>query len=178
MLAAGGFITNALAQGSMLSPDGTSGPHHFQKSLENARQMPGILMHFMATKEQTNGAFALLEAKAVPGMEPPLHVHEHEDESFYMIDGKMIVTIGEEEYEVNSGDFIFMPRGIPHTQKILSESIHVLICISPAGFEQFFWDISQPAADLSVPPVSTKEPTKEEMEMMMKMNAKYGISPG
>ncbi len=174
-LSTGGLMTNILAQGQMQNPNNGSGPFHFQKSLERARQAPGMMMHFLATKEETNGAYALIEAKAVPGMEPPLHYHKYEDESFYMLDGEMIVTIGDKDYEVKAGDFIFLPRMIPHTQKILSKSIHVILSISPGGLEQYFWDFSAPAKDFEIPGFPKEPPSEEMMKTIMEMNKKYGI---
>ena len=159
-----------------LSSLDSSGPYHYVKSLKKSRQMPGFLLNFIATKKETNGAFALIEGRARKGGEPSLHVHEHEDEAFYMLEGEMMVTIGEEEFHVKPGDFIFLPRQIPHTQKFLTETVHVLLFISPAGLEEYFWNLSAAAENFEIPALSTTPPTEEQMKIMMEMNAKYGIS--
>lgn len=39
---------------------------------ERTRVAPGMLMHFLATSADTNGAFAMLEARGRQGMEPLL----------------------------------------------------------------------------------------------------------
>ncbi|MFZ0546639.1 MAG: cupin domain-containing protein [Candidatus Promineifilaceae bacterium] len=147
-------------------------------NLENARAAPGMLLHFLAKKEDTNGAFALIEARARQGMEPGPHAHSHEDESFYLLNGRMWFKIGEEEFEANPGDFVFMPRGVVHQMKLLTETIHVLIVIAPAGFEHYFWQLSQPAESMDIPPLSSEPPTPEMMEMVAKLNETYGLSSG
>ena len=44
--------------------------------------------------EQTGGALTLMEFAAPPGFGPPRHLHESEDEAFYVIDGAMRVVCG------------------------------------------------------------------------------------
>ena len=41
---------------------------------DRARVAPGMLMHFLATSADTNGAFAMLEARGRQGMEPRAHM--------------------------------------------------------------------------------------------------------
>src|SRR5438128_1351559 len=40
-----------------------------------------------ATGSDTDGAFALLELVALPGAEPPPHVHHGTDETYYLVEG-------------------------------------------------------------------------------------------
>ena len=143
--------------------------------LSRARQAPGMLLNFLAMPEETGGAYALIEARAVPGMEPPLHWHEHEDEAFYMIDGRMIVTIGDAEHEITSGDFLSLPRGIPHTQKILSDSVHALLLITPGRLAHYFMNLTMPAADLTIPPPMPGPPPPEMMEKLAQLDKEFGI---
>lgn len=42
----------------------------------------GALITVHADSHDTNGEFALFEASGGPGGEPPLHIHENEDEMF------------------------------------------------------------------------------------------------
>ena len=65
--------------------------------------------------EQTGGACALMEFRVEPGYPvPPPHVHTHEDEISFVIEGGLDVTIGDETRTVRAGEAIFKPRGIPH----------------------------------------------------------------
>lgn len=151
-------------------------PYHYKPSLEKARKLPGLLLNFIVDKEQTNGAYSVIEGRARKGAEPSLHVHEYEDEAFYMIDGEMIVTIGKEDYHVRPGDFIFLPRKIPHTQKFISETVHVLLYASPGGLEGYFKALSMPAGDFEIPNISSEPPSEEMLKMIDRVNKQYGIS--
>jgi quercetin dioxygenase-like cupin family protein len=52
---------------------------------------------FKVLSEQTNGAYAILEQKIPAGHGPPLHVHRHETEIFYILDGQFEVSIGDQK---------------------------------------------------------------------------------
>lgn len=173
LLAAGTLISNTQLHAA--DADGESGPFHYSKSLESCRQMPGFTMNFVVDKSQTNGAYSIIEAKARKGGEPGLHYHEHEDEAFFMLEGEMMVVIGEKEYHVKPGDYIFLPRMIPHTQKFITETIHTILMISPAGLEEYFRAATLPAENFEIPPLSNEPPSEEMMQMMMKMNEQFGI---
>lgn len=45
----------------------------------------------------------------------PLHVHHHDDEAWYVVEGSLGVKVGESELEAQVGGAIFVPRGTPHT---------------------------------------------------------------
>ncbi len=180
-------VTAALTSGGILASKGINhraiqkednlSPFLYQKSLENARQMPGFLFNFIATKEQTGGQFAILEGMGIKGAEPFMHMHEYEDEAFYMVEGEMIAVVGEKEYHLRPGDFAFLPRRIPHTQRFITEKIHVLLFVSPGGLEEYFWELSMPAKNLEIPGIPTEPPSPEFMAKVMEMNKKFGIIP-
>jgi mannose-6-phosphate isomerase-like protein (cupin superfamily) len=67
------------------------------------------------------GAFVLAEWRD-PGGPPgpprliaPRHVHHHDDEAWYVLDGRLRVQVGTQEVEVPAGAGAFVPRGTPHT---------------------------------------------------------------
>jgi quercetin dioxygenase-like cupin family protein len=90
--------------------------------------------------EQTDGASALVEFRVEPGYPvPPPHVHTHEDEISFVIDGKLEVTVGEETRTLGPGEAIFKPRGVAHAFAIAGdEPVRFLETIVPAGFEGYF----------------------------------------
>lgn len=96
-----------------------------------------------AGKEDTGGAFALLDYELAPGFAGlPPHVHHHEDEAAYVLEGTLLVRVGESERLVGPGEFIFLPRGIVHTQaNPAGEPARFLMLLIPAGFEQCFPDL-------------------------------------
>ncbi len=60
---------------------------------------------------------------------------------------------------VAAGSFVHVPKGIAHTFKSVGTvPARFLGLIVPAGFEQFFLEAGEPAADTSAPPVSEGPP--------------------
>jgi mannose-6-phosphate isomerase-like protein (cupin superfamily) len=120
-----------------------------------------------ATAAVTEERFALVEAVAFQATEPPLHIHHHEDEAWYILDGKMTFYVGDEVLEATAGCFAFAPRGIPHTFTVDVEPTRVLVFASPAGFEHFALELGEPAhddtppADLAMPSPEVLGPTAE-----------------
>lgn len=44
----------------------------------------------------------------------PLHVHEHSDELFYVIEGAFVLETDKEQFSLHTGDMIVVPKGTPH----------------------------------------------------------------
>jgi quercetin dioxygenase-like cupin family protein len=64
---------------------------------------------FKVLSEQTNGAYAILEQKIPAGHGPPLHVHRHETEIFYILDGQFEVSIGDQKVPAPPGAIVVGP---------------------------------------------------------------------
>jgi mannose-6-phosphate isomerase-like protein (cupin superfamily) len=94
-----------------------------------------------ASAETTGGAFAIFEENEP--VDTPLHVHEHEDELFYVFEGEHLIQVGEREFRVGRGGLVFAPRGIPHAQRrVVPRTGSLLVLTSPAGFEGFFRELA------------------------------------
>src|SRR3954468_24025991 len=70
---------------------------------------------FKVLPEETGGAYALLEQQVPPGHGPPLHVHRHETEIFYILEGQFEITLGDQTIQAPAGAMAVGPRDIPHT---------------------------------------------------------------
>lgn len=94
------------------------------------------------TSESTGGAFALLE-EAPPMVDTPAHVHEREDELFYVLEGEHVYQVGDAEFRLGPGGLAFAPRGVPHAQRRVVPGVgRQLVLVSPGGFEGFFRDLA------------------------------------
>jgi quercetin dioxygenase-like cupin family protein len=94
---------------------------------------------FKARSAQTNGALTLFENVIAPGDGPPLHTHEREDESWYVLEGELRFKLGGEIRRAPQGSFVFVPRGVPHCfQNIGDEPARIIVFFTPAGMEGFF----------------------------------------
>jgi quercetin dioxygenase-like cupin family protein len=142
---------------------------------ENSRAIPGALFHFLARGEQTNNLFSLIYIEVHKGNEPPAHVHHRENESYYILEGRIRFWVGEKVIDAKAGDFIHLPKGIPHKFQILSEFVRELMWITPSGLENWFWDNSAPAPDMKSLPVMTAPPPPEVMAHMVQSLSEYGV---
>ncbi len=66
-----------------------------------------------------------------PASEPdPPHSHPHEQVS-YVVEGQIIVFIGEEKQELGPGDMFTVPANSPHTVQLLTERVRLVDCFTP-----------------------------------------------
>jgi quercetin dioxygenase-like cupin family protein len=106
----------------------------------DTRWVMGELDTIKATAAQTGGLFGLKESKAPRGGGPPLHVHEHEDEACYVLEGEVTFFVGEDVIPASAGAWVYLPRRIPHSLRIESGEARTLWLVVPGGFESFFVD--------------------------------------
>ncbi|WP_169405678.1 cupin domain-containing protein [Deinococcus apachensis] len=83
--------------------------------------------------EDTGGAFALVEECVQAGLEPPPHLHTHEDETFYLLEGEVEFQVGDRRHRATPGDCVFLPRGLPHAFKLRSPTARLLVLLTPGG---------------------------------------------
>jgi quercetin dioxygenase-like cupin family protein len=96
---------------------------------------------FKVLSEETGGAYAILEQKIPPGHGPPLHVHRHETEIFYVLDGQFEITIGGQKLSA-AGAIVVGPRNIPHTfRNIGSQDARLLLTVIPGRFANYFIEV-------------------------------------
>ncbi|HEY0347901.1 MAG TPA: cupin domain-containing protein [Pyrinomonadaceae bacterium] len=89
-----------------------------------------------ASRDSTGGNLSLIESHTRGGA--PWHIHTREDEYFYVIEGTIVVHVGEETYQAPPGSFVFLPRGIPHAWDVSGDGVATLLMITvPAMLEKF-----------------------------------------
>lgn len=96
------------------------------------------------TEDDTGGAFTVLEAVLRQGSVPPAHIHHREAEAFYILDGEMTFQAAGRTFSAQTGDFVFLPRGVRHVYRVDGDGVaRVLLMSSPAGLDSFFREASQ-----------------------------------
>ncbi len=96
---------------------------------------------FLATSDDTNGEYAVLEVTEMPGWKTSWHRHNNCEETFYVLEGVLTVKIADKTYGMPAGSYISLPRGTPHGQGNFSNNpVRFLTTLTPGGFEQFFKD--------------------------------------
>lgn len=121
----------------------------------------------VASASETAGAVGVVEVSGPSGAVPPLHVHRHEDEAFYILDGDYTIFVGDEVTTGTPGTWVWGPRDVPHGYQVRSAHGRHLSLTMPAGFEAFFGkaaQIARPDADPAA-----------EMSRLVAAAAKYGV---
>ena len=54
------------------------------------------------------------------------HHHEHEDELFLVLAGRLTIRFREREVRLDAGEFVIVPRGVEH-QPVAEAEAHVLV---------------------------------------------------
>jgi quercetin dioxygenase-like cupin family protein len=144
-----------------------------RQSLDHSVWYNGSLMTFLATGEDTHGQFALIEAVARRGNVPPPHIHHREDEIFYVLEGEVVVSVGDRTIKGTPGTMVFLPRDVRHSFTIESEQSRMLILLTPAGLERWFKEFSVPAQAMALPPAD--ETGYHEVQSMLGAALRYGI---
>jgi quercetin dioxygenase-like cupin family protein len=91
--------------------------------------------------EDVDGEFALWESVIKGGPGP--HIHHHDIETFYVLDGKVEYRLGDEVAVLEKGGFLLIPRGQVHSfQTVGDDPAKLLVMVLPAGFEHFFEEVA------------------------------------
>lgn len=122
-----------------------SGAYFHRPGDSELRWMGETATHFLATGEQTNGAFALVDERAQRGESVPLHRHRDDMESFYVLEGELTLFIGDEAtgFKATPGSFAHVPGGTVHGFRVESETARYLILTTPRHGE-FYRAITRP----------------------------------
>jgi mannose-6-phosphate isomerase-like protein (cupin superfamily) len=106
------------------------------------RRNPASVPIVKADSADTAGLLAVFEDTMAPwAAGPPLHLHTREDEALYVLEGTVLVQIGEQRHELAAGAFAWIPRDTPHTFANASgTATRVLALAVPGGIEGLFAD--------------------------------------
>ena len=55
-----------------------------------------------------------------------MHKHDNEDELFYVIDGTLFIELEDKTIELNRGEFVVIPRSVPH-RPYAPEEVSILL---------------------------------------------------
>ncbi len=96
---------------------------------------------------------------------PPVHVHHNEDEAICVLEGDYEFWLDGEILPVPAGQSIFLPRGVPHTFRVVGDRPgRNLTILTPGGLEDFF--VEAAAHDLKLP---------ADLAAVVELAGRYGI---
>jgi len=117
------------------------------------------------TPQQTDSGYYLFEFEFDPEIGNSLHVHQHEDEVVYVLEGAIEIRLGDQKSQANTGGVAHLPKQIPHAlyNPLKTPSKYLAMAI-PGGMENFFDELDTALETGTLDEASHKE-----------ISRKYGI---
>jgi len=115
---------------------------------EGARFEPlGLAITLKADGEATGRACEVIELTFPPQAGFPPHLHRAIDEACYVLDGEIVIGVGERAAAAPAGAFAFFPKGVIHSfQNASSRPCRLLLWFTPsyaAGVAAYLTALSQ-----------------------------------
>ncbi len=111
----------------------------------------GSVMMFKALAELDDGDLSLMERTLPPGgRRPPAHRHTNCSEAYFVLDGEVLVTVGDQDLTAGPEGFVLVPRGTAHTFGNVSAAPARLLVIHAPAMDAYFaalhglWHRDQP----------------------------------
>jgi mannose-6-phosphate isomerase-like protein (cupin superfamily) len=129
-----------------------------------------VVEHRRASDMET----VVLEMTLPVGSAPPLHVHDDLDDTWYILEGEMVVRCGDDEMVVGEGHWVSMSRGVPHTFRVVGDrEARILLVHDNASFRDLIRELSSPARAHVVP----TEPHFPPMDELARIAASHDLRP-
>src|SRR4051812_2496902 len=108
----------------------------------------------------------VLEMTLPVGHAPALHVHDTIEDTWYVLDGQMAVRCGDTEMVVGAGHWVSMPRGVPHSFRVIGDPpARILTVHDNSPSRDFFSELGVPPLEHVVPPHPSFPPLDELVEV-------------
>jgi mannose-6-phosphate isomerase-like protein (cupin superfamily) len=128
----------------------------------------GVDILFKVVSGDTRGRYAFYEYQAPPGFAgPPPHTHAGFDEAWYVLDGELLMCVGDERIAAPAGTFLHVPGTTVHAFANPGQApARFLGLLIPGGFERYFEELPALVAQHGYPPPPA---------VMAELTRKYGI---
>ena len=135
----------------------------------------GSLFEHLLSSAESAGALGMALVTQPPGTATPLHRHTHEAEAFYLLDGSMTYRAGDQTFRLSTGDFIWLPAGLPHAFRVTgSTPVRFLGLTAPGGLMGLYDEVGIPAAERRLPGADGL-PMNEEIARWNEVGPRYGL---
>ena len=137
---------------SAISPQRAQAGYALAHNEGEAFWLLGMLQTIKIGRDDTAGAYGLLEIVVPEGIGSPWHVHPEEDEWFYVLEGALTFWVADRRLSLAAGSFAFGPKGVPHTFYAEAGGARALVGFAPMQFEGFQREVGEPAPERVLPP--------------------------
>ena len=147
-----------------------TGAYLYQPGEAELRWLGQTSTYFLATGQQTEGEFCLVDEQARRGESVPLHRHPEDMESFYVLEGELTIFVGDQPgARAAAGSFAHVPGGTVHGFRVESKTARYLI-LTTARHGEFYRAISLASRPGGLPPVESLESGR-----IKQASAEYGV---
>ena len=99
------------------------------------------------TSRETNGAYCVCEMTTMPGDGVSLHVHDRDEEFYYILEGAYEMQAGDKRFTAPAGSLVMIPRDMPHQFRNAGDvPARALMIFRPGGFDELIGEMRQAAA--------------------------------
>jgi mannose-6-phosphate isomerase-like protein (cupin superfamily) len=127
--------------------------------------LPNLGVTHLLTSAQTGGAYYLCEAIFGAERGSPLHIHHHEDEVIYVLEGALDVRLDKETLHIPAGGVVHLPKEFPHAlYNPLQTPLKIMVHAIPGGLEGYFDEVEAALQNGSL-----------DEELHTTISAKYGL---
>jgi quercetin dioxygenase-like cupin family protein len=127
-----------------------------------------MLMEVLLPASDTGGTISILEQTHVRGYGTPVHRHDREDQTVYVLAGAITAWLDDDERTVRAGELIHLPRGRAHAFRVDEDGTRLLEINTPGGFEEFHAEAGEPAAGRRLP-----DPRPPDLATMVAIASTY-----
>jgi mannose-6-phosphate isomerase-like protein (cupin superfamily) len=118
--------------------------HHVPAGQGHCICYAGLELAVKVGAAPNGGVGTVIEGAIPPDAGPPLHVHQKEHETYYVLEGEFEFVCGEDRVTGGPGTFVFAPRGLPHRYKNIGTTPgRVIFGFTPGGIEAFFEELGK-----------------------------------
>ena len=103
--------------------------HADQVESQAVKAGTGTSMQVLISAEE-GPHFAMRRFSMAPGGGMPRHTNRVEHEQ-YVLAGRARISIGDDVFEVQPGDVVFIPGGAPHDYQNIGDEPFVFLCLVP-----------------------------------------------
>ena len=116
------------------------------------------------------------EAVLPEGASPPAHRHAALDDSFYILEGRMVLRCGDDVWLAGPGSWVQFPAGVPHTFRVLGGPARVLMVHADDSFLAAVRQVGRPATAADVPDAGPG-PAMEELDRAFAAHGITNVGP-
>jgi len=98
--------------------------------LEEQARAGKLYLEFWRVPSMSMGVYRL-SARGVDPQSP-----HTEDEVYYVVSGKALIRVGDEDRSVGAGSIVYVAANVPHRFHTIEEDLTILVLFAPAEYSQ------------------------------------------